>query len=114
MGICEETDQSKDKDKWIGAERLRWAKAFNVPMKEESPEGFPPMTLNIMRALCALTALHPGDEGQRKLTKCLDVLYHAFWVEHQKTNEKEILAKILGEVLGEEEAGKGELCLADY
>lgn len=27
-----------DKDKWIMKERVRWAKLFNVPMLEESPE----------------------------------------------------------------------------
>jgi len=96
----------KNKDKWIGVERLRWAKAFNIPMKEVTPEGFPPMTLNIMRALCALTALHPGDEGQKPLTKCLDALYEAFWVHHMKTNEKDMLAQILSDVLGKHEAEK--------
>jgi hypothetical protein len=60
-----------------------------------------------MRALCALTLLHPGQEGQGVLIRCLDVLFHAFWVEHQKTNEKEVLARVLDGVLGSEEAGKG-------
>lgn len=66
------------------------------------------MTLTIMRALCALTVLHPGEEGQKPLTKCLDALYNAFWVEHKKTNEKDVLAEVLSNVLGKEEAGKGE------
>ena len=97
-----------DKDKWINVERARWAKAFNIPMNDKTPEGFPPLTLSIMRALCALTVLHPGEEGQKPLTKCLDALYHEFWVNHKKTNEKEVLAEIMNDVLGKEEAGKGE------
>ncbi len=62
-----------------------------------------------MRALCALTLLH---EGQEKLTKALDVLYYEYWYEHKKTNEKEVLAEILGKVLGKEDGEKGE-CLPD-
>lgn len=77
-------------------------------MNEKTPEGFPPLTLTIMRALCALTVLHPGEEGQKPLTKCLDALYHEFWVNHKKTNEKEVLAEVLGSVLGKEETAKGE------
>jgi hypothetical protein len=78
-------------------------------MKEEIPPGFPSLTLTIMRALCALTVLHPGKEGQPILTKCLDVLYHAYWVEHRKTNEKEVLTEILNGVLGVEDTKKGSL-----
>lgn len=76
-------------------------------MKDHIPEGFPPLTLTIMRALCALTILHPGKEGQGVLIRCLDALFHAFWVEHQKTNEKDVLTKVLTEVLGREETAKG-------
>ncbi|KAG0651324.1 gstk1-1 [Hyphodiscus hymeniophilus] len=97
----------KNKDKWIEVERLRWAKAFNIPMKPDAPEGFPPKTLTMMRALCALTALHPGDEAQKPLTDCLDALYEAYWVHHKKTDEKDVLAQLLSDVLGKQEAEKG-------
>jgi hypothetical protein len=60
-----------------------------------------------MRALCALTILHPGSEGQAKLTKALDTLYHEYWFEHRKTNEKDVLAEILGRVLGKEDSVRG-------
>jgi 2-hydroxychromene-2-carboxylate isomerase len=73
-------------------------------MQDNAPDGFPPLTLTIMRALCALTVLH---EGQAKLIKTLDVLYHDYWVEHKKTNEKNVLAEILGRVLGKEDSEKG-------
>jgi hypothetical protein len=76
-------------------------------MQEKTPDGFPPMTLLIMRALCALTVLHPGSEGQGELTKALDALYHEYWCKHKKTNEKEVLAEILGRVLGKEDSAKG-------
>jgi len=75
-------------------------------MKEQTPPGFPPMTLTIMRALCALTILHPGPEGQEPLIKCLNALYQAYWVEHQKTQEKEVLVEVLTSVLGAEETAK--------
>ena len=106
MSLPPPNRSTTDKDKWIEKERLRWASVFNIPMKKEVPEGFPPMTLTIMRALCALTVLNPGKEGQPKLIKALDALFHAFWVEHKKTNEKEVLVAVLNEVLGKEEAGK--------
>lgn len=77
-------------------------------MNEKMPKDFPPLTLNIMRALCALTILHPGEEGQRRLTKCLDALCREFWVNHKKTNEKETLAEVLSNVLGKEETAKCE------
>jgi 2-hydroxychromene-2-carboxylate isomerase len=64
-----------------------------------------------MRALCALTVLHPGEEGQKLLIKCLDALYSAYWVENRKTHEKEVLAELLSNILGTEEAGKGEFGL---
>ncbi|PBP25752.1 2-hydroxychromene-2-carboxylate isomerase [Diplocarpon rosae] len=52
-----------DKGTYIGLERQRWARLFSVPMAAEAPDGFPHLTLTIMRALCALTVLHPGREG---------------------------------------------------
>jgi 2-hydroxychromene-2-carboxylate isomerase len=95
-----------DKDKWIEVERRRWAHLFSIPIREVPPPDFPPLTLTIMRALCALTLLHPGKEGQGPLTKALDELYREFWVNHKKTNEKDVLAEVLGKVLGKEETEK--------
>ncbi len=78
-------------------------------MKEQSPDGFPPLTLTIMRALCALTVLYPGEDGQVILCKALDALYKAYWVDHRKTYEKDVLVEVLVESLGEEATGKGML-----
>lgn len=101
------SDLSIDKDKWINKERLRWAKVFSVPMAEGSPPGFPQFTLTVMRAMCAITVLYPGVEGQKVLIKCLERLFRAAWVEHQKTQEKEVLEELLTSVLGPDETAKG-------
>lgn len=81
-------------------------------MAEDYPPGFPQMTLGIMRAVCALTVLHPGKEGQGILCEVLDALFKSSWVERRKTNEKEVLEEVLGGVLGREEAGKGMLSIS--
>lgn len=60
-----------------------------------------------MRALCALMVLHLNNEGQEHLIKALDALFNAFWVDHKKTNEKDILTEVLQKVLGEDKAKKG-------
>ena len=36
-----------DKGEWVGKERLRWAKLFNVPMAETPPPGFPANTIKV-------------------------------------------------------------------
>ena len=92
-----------DKDKWIANERNRWRKEFNVPMKPDVPEGFPPLTLLVMRALCVVDEVH----GQEVFIKVLDEVLKAFWVEHRKVWEREALVEVLSAVLGGEEAGSG-------
>lgn len=72
-------------------------------MSKTMPEGFPPMTLTIMRALCALSIVEEGKSGQGRLPAALDELYKAFWVEHKKTHEKEVLVEVLAGALGKEE-----------
>lgn len=57
-----------------------------------------------MRALCALSVVKPGQEP---LIACLDRLFEAYWVRHEKTIEKDVLAGILRKALGEETAKKG-------
>ena len=38
-----------DRAKWIQADRLRWARQFDVPMAEEWPDRFPDIsTLSVM------------------------------------------------------------------
>jgi len=38
-----------DKAEWVGKERLRWAKLFDVPMAKEMPPGFPPNTIQVSK-----------------------------------------------------------------
>lgn len=77
-------------------------------MNEKMPEGFPHLTLPIMRSLCALSVVKPGQEP---LIACLDPLFEAYWVRHEKTTDKDVLAGILTKALGEETAKKGECFL---
>lgn len=107
----------KNKDKWIGLERLRWARLFSVPMRAELPPDFPAMTLPIMRALCAVASPSssspspspsPSDEEEKssqiRLTRALDTLFARYWVDHIPTHRAEELRTVLGEVFGEPEA----------
>ncbi|KAK1065122.1 hypothetical protein LTR74_008234 [Friedmanniomyces endolithicus] len=91
----------KNKGEWIGVERLRWAKQFNIPICEKSPEPFPQSTLNAMRALCAVTTLHPD-----KLSDCFGAMYQAFWVDRKSISKPEVWTAALNEVLGESEGKK--------
>ncbi|KAK3343954.1 thioredoxin-like protein [Lasiosphaeria hispida] len=94
----------KNKDKWIGRERLRWAKAFNVPMSTDLPPDFPAMTLPITRALSALAPLAGQGGDQTRLIQALDVLYAKYWVDCVPTHRPEVLREVLGEVFGAAEA----------
>ncbi|KAI9744968.1 MAG: hypothetical protein M1818_001895 [Claussenomyces sp. TS43310] len=94
-----------DKDKWIERERQRWAKAFNIPCKEEPPPNFPPNTLYIMRALAALTI---AESNQQSLCKALDKFYEEFWVNHTETHKPEVMQRLLVQAVGEEKAKKGK------
>jgi 2-hydroxychromene-2-carboxylate isomerase len=77
-------------------------------MATKTPDGFPPLTLSVMRALCALTAVRPEEQGQKSLVACLDALYRAYWVEGRQTHEREVLVAVLTEVLGAAETEKRE------
>lgn len=78
-------------------------------MKDDMPQNFPPLTLNIMRALCAIQVA--DGESQERLVKALDVLYHKYWVDHTPIHEPEILRSVLTDILGVGEAEKGA-CLS--
>ncbi|CAK7205691.1 hypothetical protein SEUCBS139899_008470 [Sporothrix eucalyptigena] len=93
----------KNKDKWIQVERLRWARAFGVPMKDDAPPGFPPRTLTAMRAVSVVASMDKG-RNQDRLTRVLDALFHGLWAEHRPVHEPEVLDEVLRSVLGNEEA----------
>jgi len=103
MKACNNTApiQIKNKDKWIGLERLRWARLFDIPMTEEMPDGFPPLTLNVQRALTALNTERP-----EALADTLDALYHALWVEGKPIQKPEVAITCFAKALESEEAAK--------
>lgn len=74
-------------------------------MKEEMPQNFPPLTVNIMRALCAIQLA--DGESQERLVKAFDVLYRKYWVDHSPIHEPETLRAALTDILGGGEADKG-------
>ncbi len=70
-------------------------------MITEAPAGFPPLTLNTQRALCALQLSNPA-----KIPDVLDALYASFWKDgNGAIGKPEGFGPILEKVLGNEEAG---------
>lgn len=68
-------------------------------MADESPEGFPPRTLGVQRALCALYGKSPA-----KLPNVIEALYRSFWVDRNaKIGEPEGFTPVLEKVLGKQE-----------
>lgn len=95
-----------DKDIYINKERKRWAKYFGVPIIENVPEGFPPMTLAVQRALCAVSQLFPD-----KLPEALEALFNTFWIEGNiNIGKSEVFDPILERVLGKD--GKAQITVA--
>ncbi|KAI0418634.1 HCCA isomerase/glutathione S-transferase kappa [Xylaria grammica] len=82
-----------DKDTWIVKERLRWARAFSIPMTTEMPPDFPPNTLHLMRALSCV-----GDQGA--LCALLARLYADFWVRHVPVAQPDVFGSVFKDVLG--------------
>ncbi|KAI0876331.1 HCCA isomerase/glutathione S-transferase kappa [Hypoxylon argillaceum] len=96
--------QIKNKDTWIGKERLLWARAFDIPMAAENPPNFPPNTLQVMRAVCGVA------DDQEKLCALLERFYHEFWVNHVQIAQPDAFIPIFKDVLGAE---VGERVLAE-
>lgn len=82
-------------------EKQRWAKLFNIPMAEKTPEPFPQPTINTQRALCVIEADYPD-----KLGDCFAALYKAFWEERQTIGKVDVIGPVLAKVLGEAETKK--------
>ena len=94
----------RNKGTWINVERLRWSSRFKIPMSEKLPEGFPILTLQTMRAMCALEIL---DQEGKLLPAALDALFEALWVRGESAVGKvEGFKPVLERVLGEEVAGR--------
>ncbi|KAK5124074.1 hypothetical protein LTR85_002271 [Meristemomyces frigidus] len=101
MKACGNTPpiEIKNKAEWIGLERSRWAKRFNIPMADKNPEPFPQLTLHTMRAMCAVALLCPD-----KMDDCFSALYEAFWIQRQSISKPEVFGPVYAKVLGEEQA----------
>lgn len=89
----------KNKDKWIMIEKRRWASYFSIPMAEGTPKPFPQLTLQTMRAVCAISLFHP-----EKLADSYAALYEKFWVELEPISKPEVFVPVLQRVLGETDA----------
>ncbi|KAJ5247868.1 hypothetical protein N7468_002851 [Penicillium chermesinum] len=90
----------KNKDKWIDVERLRWAKYFSVPMADRVPDGFPLRTLQVQRALCALSQISPAQ-----VAPAMEALFRSSWVDRNaKIVDPNTFGSIIGQVAGEEVA----------
>lgn len=68
-------------------------------METSLPPSFPPMTLNIMRCMAALDDAD-GQGNQSRLINALETLYDDYWVNHQETNDPQVLQQLLERVLG--------------
>lgn len=64
-------------------------------MAEEMPAGFPPLTLGLQRALCALSIERPD-----KVADALAALYHAMWADLRPVHRPEVAVEVLAKVLG--------------
>jgi len=91
--------QIKNKGEWIGKERLRWARSFSIPMAEEMPPGFPRNTIQIQRALTAVSLMHP-----EKTEETIAALYHESFAERRDIHTLETLGPIFVKIFGDSEA----------
>ncbi|GIK03584.1 hypothetical protein Aspvir_007656 [Aspergillus viridinutans] len=104
MKACENTPpiQIKNKAQWINQERRRWARYFSVPIIEQTPAGFPPLTLAPQRALCAISQKAP-----ERFVPTVEALFRSFWVEgNAQVGRPEGFGPVLEKVLGNEGAGE--------
>lgn len=68
-------------------------------MSDEMPDGFPPRTLGVQRALCALSQQSPA-----KLPAVIEALYRSLWVDgNSKVGEPEAFTPVFESVLGKQE-----------
>ncbi|CAO1596427.1 hypothetical protein XANCAGTX0491_000275 [Xanthoria calcicola] len=92
-------DHFADKGAYMNHERLRWARLFDVPMKETTPPGFPANTLPVQRVLTAVDMLFP-----QRLAETFDTIYQASFVHHHPVHEQACLSGLLENVHGKDQA----------
>ena len=100
---------SLDKGQWVGKERLRWAKLFNIPMAEQMPPNFPQNTIQAQRALTAVSLLQP-----ERLCDAIAALYNMSFAERQEIHRFEhvwpVFAKMFGDTAAKEIMDKVSDC----
>nr|OQO22377.1 hypothetical protein B0A51_10577 [Rachicladosporium sp. CCFEE 5018] len=101
MQACGNTPPIKirNKDKWIGLERDRWATRFNIPIFAGVPEGFPANTLASGRTLALVEREHPSQ-----LPAAYSALFKTYWVDGSPVQKPEVVASALATVFGKAEA----------
>ncbi|KAL9101761.1 MAG: hypothetical protein Q9163_003008 [Psora crenata] len=85
----------KNKNAWIGNERLRYAKLFDIPMAEALPSGFPQNTVHAQRALVAVSLIRP-----RQLGDAIAALYEASFARSQDIHRLDDIKPILMQIFG--------------
>lgn len=73
-------------------------------MATDSPPNFPPRTLDVNRALCALSE---QANGQKLLVKALAKLWYGFWVNHVDIANPDVYGAILADAVGKATAEQG-------
>ena len=91
--------QIKNKSEWIGKERLRWARSFNIPIANEMPPGFPNNTIQVQRALTAMSLMRPES-----LVSTIAAVYHESFVERRDVHTLESLRPIFNRLIGESDS----------
>lgn len=84
-------------------ERVRWARYFNVPMVTETPPNFPPLTLSVMRLICALGRAtgqpQTSPAAQKVIARALDFFYEAYWAQGRIITDKAVEAGVLDKIV---------------
>lgn len=98
---CACSDLLLDKDLWINAERIRWAKYFNIPVSKHAPRGFPINTLSIQRVLTSLSLSHP-----QSVESAIALFYENYWVHYNEPVKPENTLAIIRTIVGSDEAAQ--------
>lgn len=79
------------------------ARYFNVPIVAETPAGFPPLTLSVMRTICAIGQAtgqpQTSPAAQEAIIRALDAFYAAFWGQGRDITDKGVQSDVLGQIV---------------
>lgn len=85
-------------------ERARMARYFNVPIIKEAPPNFPPLTLTVMRAICAISHItgqpQTAPQAQKAIIKSLDAFYEAYWIQGRIITDKDVVLDVVKKIVG--------------